>query len=164
MHHKLTWEIAEEIAEEIALRSIKRSLKRIVQRSLKKSPKSLLYQFLQWNPKRSIQWCLERSLDRSQHLLTTSLSFPAIHKHRAARVNAVASRNTNGIDCLPTIPTTIARASSWIGSCFLHAVFVDVIPERSADRDNKRERDVLQNATECILVEPKFRPNLKSYF
>jgi len=45
-----------------------------------------------------------------------------------------ANRSTNGIDCSHTIPTTIARAFLWIGSCFLRAVSVDVIP-RSPDSE-----------------------------
>lgn len=98
---------------------------------------------------------LPPGIDRS--VLLNHSSSSATHKLHAAKANAAASRSTNGIDCSPTIPITIARASSWTGSCFLRAVFVDVIPERSAER----ERDVLQNATECILVDLKLDLTLK---
>jgi hypothetical protein len=38
-----------------------------------------------------------------------------------------ASKNTNGIDYSPTIPTTIAKAFSWTGSCFRRVAFVAAI-------------------------------------
>lgn len=56
------------------------------------------------------------------------LLFVAIPKLQDVRASVDASRNTNGIDYSPTILITIARAFLWIGSCFLRAVSVDVIP------------------------------------
>lgn len=39
------------------------------------------------------------------------------------------SKSTNGTGCWPTTRTTIARASSWIGSCSRLAVCVDATRE-----------------------------------
>lgn len=38
-----------------------------------------------------------------------------------------ASKSTNGIDCLLTIQTMIARVYSWTGFCFLLAAYADAI-------------------------------------
>lgn len=51
------------------------------------------------------------------------------HKHLAARGIAAASRSTNGTGYWPTIRTTIARVSSWIGSCFLPVASVGAVLE-----------------------------------
>ncbi|KAJ8933983.1 hypothetical protein NQ314_013663 [Rhamnusium bicolor] len=40
---------------------------------------------------------------------------------------AAANRNTSGTDCCLTIQTTTAKEYLWTGSCFLPAVFADVI-------------------------------------
>lgn len=44
-----------------------------------------------------------------------------------ARPIADANKSTNGIGCSLTIRTTIARASSWTGSCFLLVAYADAI-------------------------------------
>lgn len=49
-------------------------------------------------------------------------SFQGNQKLLDAEATAAASKSTNGTGYSPTIPTTTAKGSSWIGSCFLRAV------------------------------------------
>lgn len=44
-----------------------------------------------------------------------------------AAETADASRSTSGTDCWRTIRITIAKVSSWTGSCFPPAAFADAI-------------------------------------
>ena len=53
--------------------------------------------------------------------------FPEYHGHSDVRGTAVVSRSTNGIGFwLTTRIKENVEEFSWIGSCFLHAVPVDV--------------------------------------
>ena len=73
------------------------------------------------------------------------------------------SKSTSGTGCWPTIRTTTARESSWIGSCSPRAACVAVIREA---REEEREVDEeLMNfgqrqgrfISSCLLVdEPDF--------
>lgn len=52
-------------------------------------------------------------------------------KRAGALVNVAVNRSTSGIVCSPTIRTTTARASSWIGFCFHRAASAAAIHSES---------------------------------
>lgn len=67
------------------------------------------------------------------------------HKHLAAREIADASRSTNGTGYCPTIRTTIARVSSWIGSCFLPVASADAVLEVDHAGPRFRRHEILDH-------------------